>query len=404
MRRKERRLTASLLVAAASGMPSRVPSVQGPGALVQDDAAVEAAVADASNVTLVKEQILGHERRLVNIINERFATGRPTNKYDEAGVFIHQFDDQGFDPSTHRLKQGGVAKHWMPWQACPAGEWCSKFGDRFSVSVMNARVPYAFNEFNGGMILSPTVADESTMCAWATDARSFRASRTCMPAGMKFEWGDGEQLFERREGCVPGCVIDHPNALEDWDTPMAGQRAPGWCGHDALKTNEWCPWKSNQLKQMMEQQEHGFLNTDCAQNNGCRYNEVRLPPPTTGSCPAKLGALSLAPTFAHSAFHALSRPQLVLNSSTWVDRLPATVEAFFIVRGSRDDSAPAITAREAHVKFLTMYNRTSDDIPMLELDLLAASEGVSAINIFREVENPMLKTGLRQSKTSSRFW
>jgi len=149
---------------------------------------------------------------------------------------------------------------------------------------------------------------------------------------------------------------------------MAGQRAPGWCSQGALKNNEWCPWKSTQLKQMMEQQEHGFLNTDCAQNNGCRYNE------------------------------------LVLNSSTWVTRLPKTVEAFFIVRGSRDDSAPAITAREAHVKFLTMYNLSATDVPMLELDLLAASEGVSAINIFREVENPMLRSSSRRAKLTSRWW
>jgi len=307
---------------------------------------------------LRKEQVLGHERRLVTIVNERFATGRPTNRYEEAGVFIHQFDDQGFDPSTHRLKQGGVAKKWMPWQACPPGEWCSKFGDRFSVSVMNARVPYAFNEFNGGMILSPTVASEATTCAWATDARSFRSARTCMPAGMKFEWGDGDQLFERRAGCVPGCVTDSDSALEDWDTPMAGQRAPTWCAASAVKANTWCPWKPNQLRDMMEQQERGFLNTDCAQNNGCRYNE------------------------------------LVLNSSTWVQRLPETVEAFFVVRGSRDDSAPAITAREAHRKFLSMYNLNATQVPMLELDLLAASEGVSAINIFREVENPLLRQPL----------
>ena len=116
-----------------------------------------------------------NQMKLGDMLNERFMNGHPSNNFSEAGVVMHQFDDSGFDTTTRRLREGGVSK-WSPWLPCPEGQWCSKFGDRFSVSVLNARVPFSFNEYNGGIIINPDTAQRGTMCAWASDARSFRAA------------------------------------------------------------------------------------------------------------------------------------------------------------------------------------------------------------------------------------
>ena len=214
--------------------------------------------------------------RLVDRLNEQFLNGKPADSFAEAGVVVHQFDDAGFDTGSRRLREGGVSG-WAPWTPCPEGHWCSKFGDRFSVSIINARAPFIFNLYNGGLIIDPSVSQKAELCSWATDARSFRAARTCLAEGVRFRWGDRNQTFARREGCIPGCVSNTGTAREDWDTVLAGQLSPTWCD-PAATSDSWCPWRVGQLKRMMQQQERGFRNNDCAQNNGCRYNEVRAVP------------------------------------------------------------------------------------------------------------------------------
>jgi hypothetical protein len=302
----------------------------------------------ARSASLQPVNATGVQRRLVDILNERFMNGRPSDVMREAGVIVHQFDDSGFDTSTRRLREGGVAQ-WSPWTPCPVGQWCSKFGDRFSVSVINARVPFAFNEYNGGLLINPEVAHEGTFCAWATDARSFRSARSCLPNGTHFRWGDGAQLFERREGCIPGCVNGVAGQLEDWDTVMHDQLSPTWCSPDA--PDGWCPWHPEHLKRMLEQQERGFLNTDCAQNNGCRYNEI------------------------------------VLNSSVWEDQLPHTVEAIFHLKGSAPSGAALAQSHKAHYDFLSQYDLTDAHVPLFELDLLS----VTGAGPFREIKNHLLR-------------
>ena len=238
-----------------------------------------------------------NQMKLVDMLNERFMNGHPSNNFSEAGVVMHQFDDSGFDTTTRRLREGGVSK-WSPWLPCPEGQWCSKFGDRFSVSVLNARVPFSFNEYNGGIIINPDTAQRGTMCAWASDARSFRAARSCLPSGVHFRWGDGKQMFERREGCIPGCMNGVEGQLEDWDTVLHDQASPTWC--NSTGPDSWCPWRPTQLKRMMEQQERGFRNTDCAQNNGCRYNEVRAHARPRRSCPSLSFPLPLPLPLIHT--------------------------------------------------------------------------------------------------------
>ena len=336
---------------------------------------------------------------LVDVLNERFRSGRPSNDLTEAGVVVHQFDDAGFNTTTRVAKSGGVSK-WAPWTPCPKGQWCNKFSDRFSTSVINAGAPYAFSAHNGGLVISADTASSGALCAWATDGRSFRAARACIPKEQEpFRWSAGWQTTEEREGCVPGCFNGKANQLEDTDTPFKGMRSPTWCTAGA--PDAWCPWRPEQLQNsarpdsfrcaprctlrcyllpasarvltpppasplpplscaiaVLEQQTRMAPNNDCAQGNGCRYNE------------------------------------LVLNSSVWVAQMPRTVEAVFALRAGHNvpgfamaadlSGTASLAARMAHRDFLAQYATTDEHVPLLELDL------TNAVSPFRELRNPLL--------------
>ena len=161
-------------------------------------------------------------------------------------MVVHQFDDAGFNTTTRHVKAGGVAR-WDPWTPCPAGQWCHKFSDRMSTSVLNAAAPYMFSAHNGGFVIDASTADQSTLCSWASDARGMRAARSCIPKKQgRFVWSAGWQTYEARPGCVPGCVNDVKDQREDVDTKMAGMKSPTWCEEGAGDT--WCPWKGHQLQ------------------------------------------------------------------------------------------------------------------------------------------------------------
>ena len=49
-----------------------------------------------------------------------------------------------------------LALAWDPWLPCPDHHWCTKFGDRFSTSLVNRRVPYTFSATNPGVIIAPS--------------------------------------------------------------------------------------------------------------------------------------------------------------------------------------------------------------------------------------------------------
>lgn len=250
---------------------------------------------------------------VVRRLNRRFMRGRPSNSIADAGVLIHQFDDSGFNATTRVSKEGGVAS-WSPWLPCPPGKWCAKFGDRFSTSVLNARAPYAFNEVNGGFVIAADTAQRGTLCAWATDGRSFRGARSCLDKGVTFRFGQSNQTFARREGCVPGCVSGRMGQREDMDTALRGMVSPTWC--DPGAPDSWCPWRPQHLSHMLQQQERAPPNEECGQHNGCRYNE------------------------------------LVLDSATWVAELPRTVVAVFEFRGHANVSAKSrgtVSARASPV-------------------------------------------------------
>ena len=68
-----------------------------------------------------------HRGSAVDRINARFRLGQPSDNVEAAGVLLHQFDDM---EDTN-----------APWMPCPQFKWCGEFGDRFSASMINARLP-----------------------------------------------------------------------------------------------------------------------------------------------------------------------------------------------------------------------------------------------------------------------
>ena len=273
------RAAATLLTAVALGAPAHEGGVLRPPERLEVKPA-RPVMHGFSNETIT----MLNPDSLVDILNARFLAGSPSDRLAEAGVVVHQFDGGGFD-EWGVSEAGGANTSWAAWMPCPDGQWCAKFGDRFSVSVVNARQPFLFSQTNGGIIVNTDTSERGTMCAWATDARSFRSARTCLADGDRFRWGDGAQKFVRREGCVPGCTNGVAGQMEDWNTAMRGKLSPSWC--ESGSDDHWCPWRPHQLRSMMEQQERStdVPNNDCAQFNGCRYNEVRASPSTRLASP-----------------------------------------------------------------------------------------------------------------------
>ena len=163
----------------------------------------------------------------IDLLNQRFLAGRPSNDPNEAGVLLHQFDGQE-----------DWARGWRPCTAESENRWCGQFADRFASSMVNARQPYVFNG-NGGMIFNMNPPHlNRILCSYSADAGSM--SYMCNPQGVS-EW------------CVPGCWHGTPN----------------WC---TVERPWQCSWPPEQLEQMMEIHERtSSTNSNAAQDR--RYNE-----------------------------------------------------------------------------------------------------------------------------------
>ena len=141
-------------------------------------------------------------------LNARFVKGQPTDNLFAAGVLIHQFD--------------GMEDTAKPWLPCGQAQWCAKFRDRISASMLNARsapgpsgpIP-VFSEIYGGLIFAPGVA--RVMCSYAGDGGTMR--KLCDPPGLS-------------EQCVPGC------------------------GHGSMRPGPWTgSMRKGELKSMLKKQE-----------------------------------------------------------------------------------------------------------------------------------------------------
>ena len=77
----------------------------------------------------------------------------------KVGLLIHTFDNTE-DPKS------------KPWLPCPADQWCAKFGDRMSASIINPKLTKLFSGGNAGIIFSPSEAE--IFCSYFADGRPWR--------------------------------------------------------------------------------------------------------------------------------------------------------------------------------------------------------------------------------------
>lgn len=173
-------------------------------------------------------------------LNLRFVKWRLDGGLRDAGVLIHQVD---------AMDTGVTHAAWLP---CRITEWCAKFRDRFSASLVNAALPFVFDKEAIGFVVAPDVA--VVLCAYAGDGGTMQ--RTCEPMGQPLHQ------------CTPGCS-------------SGGSGAPHWCKDDAWMHGPRCPWRPSQILQMVMEHERDISagrrqrERECGQQN-CMYNEVVL--------------------------------------------------------------------------------------------------------------------------------
>jgi len=191
----------------------------------QDDDAREAAPALSSPVMSGLLSSAGLPPSIAEL-NQRFRAGQPSNSLDTVGVLLHQFHD-------------GADGDWKPWLPCPStcyGHdcWCSRFSDRFSVTIANARMAKAvgklelYSENNPGFVLAPWAM--KVKCAFPADGGT--ESKQCDP---------------KDSSCEPGCG-------RTWCDPNDG----------GIGLNTICAWRPEELQEVLSRQE----------NAGSAYNEV----------------------------------------------------------------------------------------------------------------------------------
>lgn len=105
---------------------------------------------------------------LVEALNGRFAAGRPDSNVEQAGVLVHQDDEQ----------EGATM-----WEA----SW-----GRMAATVVNAQVPYMYSTSAMGLVLSAALVQAAGVvrCSYWTDGNSMAASDLgCANNYGSMEWG-----------------------------------------------------------------------------------------------------------------------------------------------------------------------------------------------------------------------
>lgn len=234
-----------------------------------------------------------------------------------------------------------------PWSPCPERGGSGVCGraeiqprrDRVSASIVYAGMHRADRpdrnvipvySFDGGVILRP---DRVTMlCAYGNDGAIDYGGKNCRVTGPT-----------RSPTCVPGCG-DPPHWC-DADSGMIN----GWC-HCGF---EWCggekvrPWHPQDLSKLIEK--HATI--------GSRYTGM-------GS---------------YTGYN-----EVVIDSSSWAETLPGTIEAFFYfdgcsgqsntplssqlprdVIGSKNCEGASEFVRTKHADFLRRFDLAEHDVPLL---------------------------------------
>ena len=176
-------------------------------------------------------------------LNERFAQGRPSATFADAGVVMNAFDQ--YD----RLMDDAHA----PWSA--TGSSRPGWGDRWSVSVTNAATPFFYMGNDGsqlgaidasaGMVLAPGPAQEAILCSYTTDVGTSRfmcdppgVSPTCTPGCP--DWIDRNSDGYRGKAGLEGMLRHHLERRGDCAPRERAARGLGPCC-------DCCTWPKCQL-------------------------------------------------------------------------------------------------------------------------------------------------------------
>jgi len=131
----------------------------------------------------------------VDEINQRFLKAKASNDLGEVGIVIHTFD--GLDDAN------------QPWLPCQGADWCAKYSDRSSTSVIGAWTTKQkdgtigiFDSTRGGFIYAPAYTE--VFCSYVGDGGSMNPDKAC----------DGGE-----DDCLPGCGFAYwCNQTSDWGT------------------------------------------------------------------------------------------------------------------------------------------------------------------------------------------
>jgi len=150
-------------------------------------------------------------------LNTRFAEGRPSSNLGDAGILFHQWDH------TENLA--------APWKGCPrgrargqneAGNDCEMFGDRFSASLIYARMQGTafptgriplFSRSGGGVIYKPPATRIS--CSYAGDG------------GSRSKVGGCGKVFCDNSYAHDGWCDGRPHQPSDLETMMHAHQTRG---------------------------------------------------------------------------------------------------------------------------------------------------------------------------------
>ena len=265
---------------------------------------------------------------VVDRMNSRFRTGRPSNDLDSIGVIMHQFDESE-DPD-------------MPWKRCP--QFCHGFGqtcgcsfikDRLAAQTVLHIMPKTnkgeiplWSEKMGGVVFKGSsirlfCAFPGECVHWLSPKHQTRKPfPACVLSPTKFETligsgGTRARLCDppgQSDECTPGCT----DVYHSWCDGIS--KADVWCDGD--------PWKPEMLQIMLE---------------GYRHRA--------------------APWNTHN--------ELVIDAEHSDSQLPGAIEAFWypLTDGCQTSTKCKAYTERMHAKFLTEYSLTTQDVPIVGLRL-----------------------------------
>jgi len=254
---------------------------RGPYALANASSAVVPTTSSATVPTVPTEPAVADR------LSRRFREGRPSSDLREAGILLHMFD-QGETAGVQAYASGALevpAWAYDPWMPCPDTMWCAQYRDRMASSLLNKRTASRGGTSlfgNVGVVYAPALTE--IWCSFVGDGGTFNADSS--------------------HGC------------------HSAER--GWCNPSAQHNDHQCPWRPENLKEMLE----------LFEENPFGYNEV------------------------------------LVSTNDWEARMPEQIEAILWVDGGGGEGGGEAAARGVHAGFLRRYPHASPRLVSLDLSRL----------------------------------